>query len=115
MLEAIIMTMLFSVRVNEIRAAHEMPPIQFSIQEHTKEYALECDPVRKKGTWFIMSSGTSSCGKNTAESRADMIYALDEQYADNRSPFFNTDTQYLSIMVNDCPNDKIFITAEDAE
>jgi hypothetical protein len=115
MFEAIIATMLFTVRVNDIRAFHEMPPIQFSIKDSTMEYALECDPVRKENIWFIMSSGTSSCGKNTFESRADMIYAIDEQYADMRSPFFDADTKSLSVAVSECPNDKIFVVAEDTK
>lgn len=113
MIEMIVLsTLLFQARVNEIRVQHGMERIEFSMNRETVEYASECDPVRKNGTWMIMSAGHSSCGKNTPVSRADMIYWLDYQYKDMKSPLFDSETKTLSAAVKYCPNDKIFVVVD---
>lgn len=112
MTEILMMSAMFATQVNFIRVMNGMDKLEFQTSKPFIEYAEKCDPVRSDGKWIIMSSAASSCGPNSARDRADMIYALDEQYPFMKSPLYDRNRKgKLYAVVNKC-NDKFFIVIE---
>jgi hypothetical protein len=105
-------TVPFADRVNEIRHDLGVNKIEFKADAKLAEYAATCDPLKKEGYWIMLSAGTSSCGKNTFANRADMLYAVSEQYDWMGLDLFDDGLKSFSAALAACPNDKIFIVLE---
>lgn len=105
-------SMPFADRVNEIRHQIGINEIEFKADAALAEYAAQCDPLKKEGYWIMLSAGTSSCGKNTFANRADMLYAVSQQYDWMGLDLFDTGLSSFSAALVECPDDKIFIAVK---